>query len=151
MRLPRVREIPAALQSGGLAAIVPLLVRLMPLPAVFSLLHSKSTGSERSSFNGVNCFSGFNGLKGLSANELARIAGAAARLGPRFGVGECLVRSLVLYNLLRRAAFEPVLLIGGRLVEGRLDCHCWIEVDGKSINESNDPRKAFKLLYRFET
>ena len=123
-----------ALQSSGLAAIVPLLVKVMPLPKVFSLLQSKSR------------------LRGssLKAEELARIAGAAVRLGPRFGVGECLVRSLVLYNLLRRAAYKPVLLIGGRLLQGELDCHCWIEVDGKSLYEFNDPRKTFKLLYEFE-
>ena len=134
MRAPKTREISIALRSGALAAVVPLMVRILPLPRVLSMLQPKGRLRESS----------------LNANELARIAGAAVRFGPRFGVGECLVRSLVLYNLLRRSAYNPVLLIGGRLCEGQLDCHCWIEVDGKSLCELNDPREIFKLLYRFE-
>ena len=131
MRVPKAREISTVLRSGVLATAVPLMVKLLPLPRVMSMLQSGSRLRDR-------CF---------SADELARIARTAARLGPRFGVGECLVRSLVLYNLLCRSAYEPVLLIGGRLCEGQLDCHCWIEVDGKSLCESNEPRETFKLLY----
>jgi hypothetical protein len=121
-------------RSGTLAALVPLMVKTLPLPRVLSILHARAGLRESS----------------LKADELARIAHAATRLGPRFGVGECLVRSLVLYHLLRRFAFNPVLLIGGRLSEGRFDGHCWIEVDGRSLCEFNDPRRNFKLFYRFE-
>jgi hypothetical protein len=117
-----------------MAALVSLMVKALPLPRVISMLQSR----------------GRFGTSSLEAHELARIARAAARVGPRFGVGECLVRSLVLYHLLRRAAYNPVLLIGARLCNGEFDGHCWIEVDGKSLCEFNDPRHVFKLVYRFE-
>jgi hypothetical protein len=134
MRLPKVREIPVALRSGTMAAIVSLMVKALPLPRVLSILQAK----------------GRLGGSSFEAHELARIARATVRLGPRFGVGECLVRSLVLYHLLRRSAYNPVLLIGARLRDGQFDGHCWIEVDGKSLCEFNEPRESFKLVYRFE-
>jgi len=121
-------------RSGMLAALEPLLVRVLPLPRVLSMLQPRSTVREPS----------------CSAPELARIADALVRRGPRFGVGECLIRSLVRYHLLRRFAHNAVLLIGGRLDEGRFEGHCWIEIDGQSLCESNDPRGIFKTFYRFE-
>jgi hypothetical protein len=130
----KMREISAVVRGGTMAVVVPLIVRALPLPRVLSLLRSRGRLAESS----------------VKAHDLARIAGAATRLGPRFGVGECLVRSLVLYHLLRRFAYNPVLLIGARLREGQFDGHCWIEVDGKSLCEFNDPRESFKLVYRFE-
>ena len=131
MRLPRVRELPIVFRCGALTALVPLLVKFLPLSRVFSILKQGDRPGDRS----------------FDAGELAEIARVAVRFGPLFGAGECLVRSLVLYRLLRRSAYEPVLLIGGRLCDGQLDCHCWIEVDGKSLCEFNDPRETFKLLY----
>jgi hypothetical protein len=121
------------LRSAILTLLVPAMVRFLPLPRVFSLLRPKSR--FRKHF--------------LSPEELARIAGTAVRFAPRFGAGECLVRSLVLYNLLHRASYNPTLLIGARVAGGNFDCHCWIEVDGTLLCESNDPRERFKLLYSF--
>jgi hypothetical protein len=117
-----------------MAAIVPLMVKVLPLPRVLSILQ----------------LTGRYGGSSFKAHELARIARAVVRIGPRFGVGECLVRSLVLFHLLRSAAYKPVLFIGARLSDGRFDGHCWIEVDGRSLCEFNDPRQFFKLVHRFE-
>ena len=133
MRAFKAREIPIALRSGLLAAVVPLLVRSLPLPRVLSMVRPKHALCESS----------------FKPDELARFARAVVRYAPRFGVGECLVRSVVLYNLLRASAYEPVLVVGGRLCDGEFDCHCWIEIDGKSLCESNDPRQSFKLFYTF--
>src|SRR5688572_7302491 len=110
MRVPRGREISVLLQSGVLAVIVPVMVKLLPLPRVLSILQQGRKKRESS----------------CKTQELARIAGAVVRRGPRFGVGECLIRSLVVYRLLHRRANDAVLFIGGRLCDGRLDCHCWI-------------------------
>jgi hypothetical protein len=117
-----------------MAAIVPLMVKALPLPRVLSILD----------------LTGRLGGSSFKAHELARIARAVVRIGPRFGVGECLVRSLVLFHLLRSAAYKPVLFIGARLRDGHFDGHCWIEVDGRSLCEFNDPRQFFKLVHRFE-
>jgi hypothetical protein len=48
----------------------------------------------------------------------------------------CLTRSLVLDWMLRRRGVESNLRIGVRLVEGRLEAHAWIEVDGHPLNDS---------------
>jgi hypothetical protein len=133
MRIPKPLELAMILRSGALAALVPVMVRALPLPRVLSMLRPEGKVREAP----------------LSPGRLVQIADAAVRIGPHFGVGECLLRSLVLYNLLCRAAYKPILVIGGRLCEGQLDCHCWIELDGNSLCEFNDPRERFKLLYTF--
>ena len=112
-------------------ALLPAMIKLMPMPRVLSVLEPKKRRRDSS----------------LTVYDLARIAYAVSRRVPRFGVGECLVRSFVLYSLLRRFAFDPVLFIGGRLAKGDLDCHSWIEVDGEPLCEFNNPRGKFKVLY----
>jgi len=134
MREPRPRDISVLLRSGALAMVVPIMVKVLPLPRVISMLEPAGCVREPS----------------YGADDLARIADAVARRGPRLGVGQCLVRSLVLYNLLRRFAYDAVFLIGGRLFEGRLDCHSWIEIDGKSLYECHNPREIFKVFYTFQ-
>ena len=129
MRVPKVREIPVVLRSCILAAIVPVMVKALPLPRVLSLLEPRKRVQS-------SC----------DPYELARIVSAAVRLGPRFGVGECLVRSLVLYNSLRRAAYAPLLVIGGRLSDDRFEGHCWIEIDGKPLAEPNDPGDIARIF-----
>jgi len=131
MRLPRTREIHALVRSGALVLLLPGMIRLLPVPRVLSIIEPGKRRRDSS----------------LSINQLAHIANAVSRRGPRFGVGECLVRSLVLYNLLSRFAYDPVLVIGGRLVGGDLDCHSWIEVDGEPLCEFNNPHRNFKVLY----
>jgi hypothetical protein len=134
MRIPTTREIHPVVRSGSLAALLPVLLRIMPLPRLLSMLEPRKR--ERS--------------QEISAHELAEIAGAVVRRGPRFGVGECLLRSLVLYNVLRRFAYRPVLLIGGRFSEGGLALHSWIEVDGMPLCEKNNPRQVFNILFMHE-
>ncbi len=128
------RNFSILVRSGSLAVVVPIMVKLLPLPRVISMLEPAGRVRE-SSYN---------------ADELARIADAVARRGPRLGVGQCLVRSLVLYNLLRRFAYDAVFLIGGRLSDGRFDCHSWIEIDGKSLYECHNPREFFRVFYTFQ-
>lgn len=133
LRMPDSGKMTMMLRSALLALLVPAMARFLPLPRVFSILRSKSRLRRRS----------------LSPEELAQMARTAVRFAPHFGVGECLIRSLVLYNLLSRASYNPTLLIGARVAGGNFDCHCWIEVDGNTLSESNDPRERFKLLYSF--
>src|SRR3989442_2328051 len=100
MRLPQPREIYALVRCGTLMTVLPTMIRLTSVRRVLKALEPKKR---------YRSFS-------LTAPELAHIANAVSRRGPRFGVGECLVRSLVLYNLLRRFAYNPVLLNRGKLV-----------------------------------
>jgi hypothetical protein len=129
--MPPIREIYPILHCSTLAAILPVMIKCMPIPRVLALLEPRKGYSNPS----------------VNACQLARIAGSVVGRWPRFGIGECLLRSLVLYSLLLKFAYRPVLMLGGKLSDGALDCHCWIEVDGKPLNESNDPGKQFKVLY----
>jgi hypothetical protein len=52
-------------------------------------------------------------------------------------------------SMLRRLAYDPVLIIGGRLGRDDLHCHSWIEVDGEPLCEFNDARKDFKVLFAY--
>lgn len=131
MRVPKPQEIRPLVRSGALAAILPLVIKFMSVPRLLSLLEPKKTSREPL----------------LDENSLAHLVDAAVRRGPRFGVGECLIRSMVMYNLLRRFAYNPVLQIGGKMMEGDVACHSWIEIDGEPLREFNDPREVFKVLY----
>jgi hypothetical protein len=112
---------------------LPAMIKLLPVPQVLSVIESRKRRRDCS----------------LTVYELAHIAKAVSRRWPRFGVGECLIRSLVLYNLLSRFAYDPVLVIGGRLAKDDLDCHSWIEVDGEPLCESNNPHRSFKVFYAY--
>ena len=112
-------------------ALLPAMIKLMPVPQVLKALEPRKR--DRSS--------------SLTVGELAHLVTAVWRRGPRFGVGACFIRSLMLYNVLSRFAYRPVLLIGGKLNEGDLECHCWIELDGEALCEFNSPRGKFEILY----
>jgi hypothetical protein len=131
MRLPQHREICALARSGVLTVLLPAMIRFLPLPRVLSLIEPRKISRDCS----------------LTVGHLAHLAKSVSRRAPRFGVGECLTRSFVLYNLLRRFAYSPILFIGARISEGDLECHSWIEVDGEPLCEFNNPRKNFKVLY----
>jgi len=133
MRLPQSREVCVLARSGVLVALLPALIKLLPVPRVLSLIEPRKRCRD--------CV--------LTVDYLAHIAKSVSRRAPRFGVGECLTRSFVLYNLLRRFAYDPVLLIGGRFFEGDLDCHSWIEIEGEPLCESNNPHRNFKVLYAY--
>ncbi len=85
--------------------------------------------------------------------EVARTARAVVRRIPRLGVGECLVRSLVIYRLLRRNDLlenDVALLLGaGKIAQdGKPALHCWIEVSGRPIAEDANPHNEFQVVLR---
>src|SRR5947208_15606769 len=99
MRVPPVREIYPVLHCTTLAAILPLMIKYISIPRVLALMEPRKGYSNPS----------------VNAYALARIAGSVVRRCPRFGIGECLLRSLLLYNLLLKFAYRPVLMLGGKL------------------------------------
>ena len=131
MRLPQSREVYALARSGVLRALLPAMIKLLPVPQVLSLIEPRKRRRDCS----------------LTAHHLAQIAHSVSRRGPRLGVGECLTRSFVLYNLLRRFDYNPILLIGARFLKGNLECHSWIEIDGEPLCEFDNPHRKFKVLY----
>jgi hypothetical protein len=62
--------------------------------------------------------------------------GVAARYVP--GGASCLVRSLALLALLRRAGVAAELRIGIGNTRPGLEAHAWVEVDGRPVNDAAD-------------
>ena len=82
--------------------------------------------------------------KSLPAAELSDIGtlvNRAAHYAP--GPVTCLTRSLLLRWLLRRRGIASELRIGVQLVQGQLDAHAWVEVEGMPINDAQDIAQRF--------
>lgn len=82
---------------------------------------------------------------------IAQTARAVVHRLPRFGVGECLLRSLVTYAMLRhqqRADISLVLGAGALDSFGRPALHCWIEINGQPLLEMDNLGKCFRVLFR---
>jgi len=70
---------------------------------------------------------------------------AVALVAGRPVVGaQCLVRSLVLWFLLRRRGVDAQLVIGAAVPQGdELPAHAWVEVAGVPVNDTLDVRERF--------
>jgi hypothetical protein len=66
----------------------------------------------------------------------ARWIPVAGRYCP--GGGNCLVGSLALFGLLRRAGVPAELRIGVGTLRPQLDAHAWVEVAGEPVNDAGD-------------
>jgi hypothetical protein len=62
--------------------------------------------------------------------------------------GDCLEAGLLLYGELSRAGADPRLVIGFARDNARVIGHAWVEVDGRSVGET-DPADRFVPAVRF--
>lgn len=83
-------------------------------------------------------------LARLSADRIAHMVAAAAHYGPYRAT--CLPQSLVLRYVLQRAGLAGELRYGIRKKDGRVDAHCWIELDGRPLIDSPDVHRLFAVL-----
>lgn len=67
----------------------------------------------------------------LPVRTLSRAVSRGLRLGP--WQPRCVVRSLVLYRLLRAQGDEPMIVIGIRDRAASKDAHAWIELNGEDV------------------
>lgn len=72
----------------------------------------------------------------LDARRVAELVEATARVIP--APSNCLQRSGAVAWMLVRHGVQPDLRIGVRKVEGALQFHAWVEVDGEVINDASD-------------
>lgn len=83
-----------------------------------------------------------------AAGEKWRIADAAVRMteaASRYGMvrGNCLSKSMVIWHLLRRHGLQSTVHVGGRKDSRLFEAHAWVELDGRTINDSEDVRERF--------
>ena len=80
-------------------------------------------------------------------HQLAGLASLAARCSLR--TGHCLVRSLLLFWLLRMRGQTVNLCVGMRKENATVRGHAWIEADGRVLVEEPELSERFVTVFRF--
>lgn len=133
MRMPELRELLPIGYAAGSACVAVMLLKTLPMGRFLLLLDRR--------------------VLSLPKHEPAlygRIAIAVTRRVPRLGVGECLLRSILLYRMLRAAGYLPSLVIGVSRDGGTLRSHGWIELADEPLCEPEDPRIRYQTTLRHE-
>jgi hypothetical protein len=115
----------------GLAA--PLLLRRRP-ERMAEWLEKATTGSVR--------------YEPRTAEEMAHRVGFWLRAGWPLIRRGCLTRGVTQLYFLRRAGFPVSLRFGIGEVEGRLEGHCWLVLEGEPFAEKRDPRSVYTETWR---
>ena len=80
------------------------------------------------------------------ADRIAHMVAAAAQYGPHHA--SCLPQSLVLQFLLRRDGMRGELRYGVRKIDGAVQAHCWIELNGEPLIDSPHVHRQYAVLER---
>jgi hypothetical protein len=114
----------------GATVLVPLALRLLPLPAVFALCDRWPRVA-------------------LSPRTPAQLANRVRRwLAHRRGpwTSSCLTRSLVLYALLRQHGYQPRFVVGVAGTAHDFDAHAWVTLDDTPVADPPDVSGAYTPL-----
>lgn len=89
-----------------------------------------------------------DGMRTVGNTDRQAVAVSARRMteaASRYGLvrGNCLSRSIVLWHLLHHAGVIGTLHIGGRKEGPSFEAHAWVELDGRTISESEEVRASF--------
>lgn len=77
----------------------------------------------------------------VEAESLAKLASIA---GNRLPIqATCLRQALLVYWMLRRKGLLPELRIGVQKVQGNMDAHAWVELDGTPVGQTDLTHKPF--------
>jgi hypothetical protein len=115
--------------------VLPLLKRLMPLPALVGLMWARP-GTSRA-------------FTPAEIDRMWRIGRwLAVRVWPR-RAGTCLEQSLVLYRYLSARRASPELVIGVRRHDASVGAHAWVTLNGLAVGDSADALAEFTPLVSF--
>lgn len=116
-----LREALLFMRLLGWSLVLPLLKRVLPLPALVRLMRGACLSVEPDDAAG---------------ERLAVLVRRVLRL--RGGDPNCLERSLLLFRYLERTGLEPHLVVGFKLDTDRSPVgHAWIVVDGKPFHDED--------------
>lgn len=125
-------ELATALRMAAVALAVPLLERMLSLPAMVRALDCRG--------------------RAVAIGDPERQVELARRVLGQ-GVGPlrpgCYRRSLVLFHVLRRCGHRVRILFGISEHAGTLAGHSWLELDGRPLGESGDPHEAFEVVFSY--
>ncbi len=65
-----------------------------------------------------------------------------------FFINSCLIKSIVLFKILRDYGFNPELCIAVSKKNKSLSSHAWVESNGKFINEDNNNIRDYRIIER---
>lgn len=82
-----------------------------------------------------------------SQEHLMHVVDGVLAHAPRRSANPCLVRSVAAYRVLRAAGHDVELVFGARVVDGRLDGHCWLRNGSGPIHERGGAGEPFAELY----
>ena len=130
----RLRELSLLMSSAGLLVALPILQRVLTLPALVALF-------------GANILPTL--LPPLEPERLLYLI--RGLLHQRIGMirPNCMKQSLVLFHFLRQWGAPVTLHFGVAKREEALEGHCWIELAGQPFGERGNPRRAFTVAYAF--
>lgn len=135
------REWPAVLAAAGAALVVEVGLRVTTLPRLARLVGAPLRLDSGGDLMPSSSEQLGTGLTARLDPRLRRRLRSARRVLRHWPFGDtCLRRALVTGYVLRRR--HPVLRVGVAKVDGRIQAHAWLEVDGVSL----DPAGA--ALYR---
>ncbi len=77
-------------------------------------------------------------LKATEQKCLARVSHWLTKVFMPLTEGRCLMRSLLLYRLIKQKGYTPEFYAGVRRQNGVLQSHAWVEVDGHCVEGTND-------------
>jgi hypothetical protein len=130
----RLRELWLLMSSAGLLVTLPLLQRVLTLPALVTLYGARTFQTlfpplepERLLFL----------VRGLLHQRIGMIR------------PNCMKQSLVLFHFLRQWDAPVTLHFGVAKRDEALEGHCWIELAGQPFGEKSNPRPAFTTVYTF--
>jgi hypothetical protein len=128
----RLRELWLLASSAGLLMALPVLQRVLTLPALVRLCGARTLPTV---------------LPPLAPDRLLYLI--RGLLQQHIGVfrPNCVKQSLVLFHFLRQWGAPVALCIGVAKHGGTLAGHCWVELDGQPLGEGDDPRRVFTIVY----
>ncbi len=128
-------EIGLGLKVIATAAVLPLLLRLLPLPTLLRWLRPRRTGRRPEDHT----------LLERQVHVARRVLGSDD--GPLRH--SCLLRSLVLFRSLRRAGYPVVVCFGITRDGESLAGHAWLELDGAAVGENGGVLAGYRPIYRY--
>lgn len=112
---------------------VPLLLRLVKLPDLWSWLEPKHESPPLTDLAGVQA--------------LVRRVDRLLALGRPIVRSGCLTRGLTHYFVLRRAGADVSLRFGMGRTDAEMGGHCWLVFAGEPLAEKRDPRPLYVETY----
>ena len=130
----RLRELWLLASSAGLLVLLPVLQRVLTLPALVTLCGARTLPTV---------------LPPLEPERLLYLI--RGLLQQHIGVfrPNCMKQSLVLFHFLRQWGAPVALSFGVARHGGTLEGHCWVELDSQPLGEGDDPRRVFTIVYSY--